>query len=81
MAKTKVKLNLAGFTELRNSPEMVAGLNEMIQGVAQRAGDGYAADVQTGRKRAIARAYTESFEAMRESAKDGGDKLLEALQS
>lgn len=81
MARTKVKLLYSGFDQLRKSPEMQGYLDELIQGVAQRAGDGYAADVMVGRKKVIANAYTDSFKARRECAKTSGNTLMEALQS
>ena len=81
MAKTKVKLNIAGFNALRSSAEMQAGLSQIAQGIAAKAGDGYASDVTQYPTRAVASAFTESSTAMRECAKSAGNPILEALQS
>lgn len=81
MAKTRVKLCYSGFNQLRKCPEMQSALDELIQGVAQRAGEGYSADVMVGRKKVIANAYTDSYKARLECAKTSGDPLMEALQS
>lgn len=81
MAKTRVKLSIRGFNQLRKSPEMVAGLQEIASGIAQRAGDGYGTDTKKFPSRTIASVYTATPEAMRACAKDGGGTLLRALQS
>ena len=81
MAKTKVKLNISGFNELRKCAEMQAGLSEIAQGIAGRAGDGYASDLTQYPSRVVASVYTESAEAMRECARSAGNPILEALQS
>lgn len=81
MAKTRVELNYSGFNELRKSPELEAGMLELAQDIAARAGDGYAADTFQGRTKCLASAFTDSFEARLECAKHSGDPLLEAMQS
>jgi len=81
MAKTKVVLEYSGFNALRKSPEITAGMYELAQGIAQRAGDGYAADTFEGRTKNMASAYTATPRAMASCAKHAGDPLLEAMQS
>lgn len=81
MAKTQVKLNYAGFNALRKDPSLTAGMYELARGIAERAGDGYAADTFEGRTKNLASAYTATPRAMRECAKRSGDPLLEAMQS
>lgn len=72
MNKVKVEANLAGYSELRNSPEIV----EMMQRIADTAlaqlGDGYTSEVQhyTGGSlpgKAIVKVYAESNAARREN--------------
>jgi len=81
MSKTRVELNIAGFNALRKSPEMTAGLQELAEGIAQRAGSGYGTEVKNFPSRAVASVYTEDPDAMRACARDGGGALLRALQS
>ena len=80
MAKTKVVLNYAGFNELRKDPALTAGMREIAQGIAERAGDGYEADSFEGRTKNLASAYTATPKAMRECARSAGNPLLEAMQ-
>lgn len=44
MANVKLKLNIAGLRELRNSKEMCAILSEEAGKIVQRAGDGFEAE-------------------------------------
>ena len=81
MSRTRVKLNIKGFNALRKSPEMVAGLQELADGIAGRAGNGYGTDMKYYGSRAVASVYTESYDAMRECSRTSGDPLLRALQS
>ncbi|MBP3797303.1 MAG: hypothetical protein J6I46_05945 [Ruminococcus sp.] len=76
MNKVKVEADLAGYSELRNSPEIV----EMMQRIADTAlaqlGDGYTSEVQhyTGSDelpgKAVVKVYAESASARRENYKD-----------
>lgn len=75
MSKVKVEANLAGYSELRNSPEIV----EMMQRIADTAltqlGDGYSSEVshyEGGRLpgKAVVKVYAESRAARRENYKD-----------
>lgn len=79
MAKTRVELNHAGFRALLSSPELSAGLGGIADGIAARAGDGYASDVYQTPGRAVASAYTATTEAMRHEHKH--NTLLKAMQS
>jgi hypothetical protein len=76
---TKVKLNLAGFRELRSCPELAAGLGEIASGIAARAGEGYSYDVRQMSTRVVASAYTDSTASMKEEFKN--NNLLKAMQS
>lgn len=76
---TKVKLNLAGFRELRKSPEMEAGLRDMARFIASGCGDGYFSDVYQAKTRAIASVYTGTSAAMKDNAKN--NTILKAMQS
>lgn len=67
----KVKLNIAGFNALRNSPEMVAALEAEARKTQARAGAGVGVAVHKKSSRAIANVYTESAEAMKSEAKHG----------
>jgi hypothetical protein len=78
MANTKVKLNLAGFRELRTSPEVVADLKRRGEAVAERAGDGYEVLVNSERaKRGGVTVIASSPKAKRREARD--HPLLQAL--
>lgn len=75
MNKVKVEADLAGYSELRNSPEIV----EMMQHIANTAlaqlGDGYGSEVShyeggTLPGKAIVKVYAESSAARRENYKD-----------
>ena len=76
MNKVKVEANLAGYSELRNSPEIV----EMMQRIADTAltqlGDGYSSEVQhyPGSdelpSKAVVKVYAESRAARKENYKD-----------
>ena len=76
---TKVKLNLAGFRELRSCPELSAELSSIASGIAARAGEGYSSDVRQMSTRLVASAYTDTAEAMKEEFKN--NNLLKAMQS
>ena len=50
---TRVELNYAGFNEYRKSAEMTALLKELADGIATRAGDGYASDKNNSLLKAV----------------------------
>lgn len=69
MGKTKIKLRLQGFEDVRRSPEAVALLSRLVQGAASAAGPGYVWHVSQapGRKtlgRAVGRVVTGDFESL-----------------
>lgn len=80
MARTRVKLNYAGFDKLRHDPALAAGLEEIAQDVAARAGEGYGYDVTSMESRVIASVFTETTDAKREAMASGGVELQRALQ-
>lgn len=59
----KFELNSAGVQELLKSPEMQAILQEEAKRKAEVAGEGYAAEVHMGKKRAYANIYPETQKA------------------
>lgn len=63
MSKIRVELNSAGIQELLKSPEMQAILQNEANKKVTAAGEGYAAQVHTGQKRAYANIYPETDEA------------------
>lgn len=71
MAKTKVKLNIAGFNELRKSGEVEALVSGEAEKIASAAGSGFAVGVHQKGSRVIANVYTETADAMRAEAKSG----------
>ena len=77
MARVRVKMLSAGAVALMNSAEMQAILLEHGQGVADRAGAGFVADVQPGRGRAHAMVKSTDYQSMRAQAKD--NVLLKAI--
>lgn len=77
MSRTRVELNIPGFTEFRKSPEMVSILHELAEDIASRAtasaserGARYASDSKEMSSRAIASVYTDNAAAMREELKN-----------
>lgn len=82
MSKVKVEANLAGYSELRNSPEIVS----MMQGIADKAlaqlGNGYTSEVQhfTGGAlpgKAVVKVCADSWAARRENCKN--DTIMKAV--
>ncbi len=62
---TRVKLNIAGFRALRNSPAVVAELERRAKAIAEAAGPGMETrPAETGGNRARVAVVTSSFEAM-----------------
>lgn len=69
MGKSKIKLRMAGFEEIRRGPEAVALLSRLVQGAADAAGPGYVARVDQppgGRTlgRAVGRVVTGDFDSI-----------------
>ena len=78
----KVKLNLAGFTQLRKSPEVVAAVKDEAEKICEAAknahdADGYAVSTWEGSTRTIATVQTADIHAMRSNLKY--NTLLKAL--
>lgn len=72
MAKTKILFRPGAFAELRTSGEVMAALNEIAQGIADRCGEGFEATpaVETGgRVRGRATVVTATPRAMVVQAK------------
>ena len=67
MAK-KLKLNLAGFRELRNHPKVIADLKDRADRVAAAAGDGFEARAGKGRNRGRASVRTDTAEARKKQS-------------
>ncbi len=78
MSKVKIELNRAGVRDLLQSTDMQSLLREHAEAIAGRAGEGYGADSVVLSTRAVASAYTETFEAMRDSMKN--NTLLKAVK-
>lgn len=77
MARVKIVLNDSGIREFLNSSHVQAMLLSRARGVAGRAGSGYIADVQAGKRRAHARVETQTGQAYRDNLAD--NTLLKAL--
>lgn len=75
---TKISVSYEGVGKLLKSREMQDGLRELAEGIARRAGSGYASDTKVMGTRVIASAYTEDEAAMRDSLEN--NTLLKAVQ-
>ncbi|TAP26860.1 hypothetical protein [Arthrobacter sp. S41] len=71
MAKTKVKLHIAAFNDLRNRSEVVDLVGSEAAKVAELAGPGFGLGVHQMGSRVIANVYTATADAMRLEAKEG----------
>ncbi len=78
MSKVRIELNSAGIREMLRSAEMQALMGEKAAEVAGRAGDGYASDTYLTGGRAVASAFAESSEAIRDNLDN--NTLLRSLQ-
>lgn len=78
MSKTKIELNSAAVRQLLKSSEMEAGIGALASGIASRAGEGYASDTRQMPTRVIASAYTDSTQAMEDSAEN--NTLLKVMK-
>lgn len=74
----KIELNRAGVRALLKSSEMQGLLLDHAEAIAGRAGDGYAAESAVLGTRAVASAYTENPDAMRDNLKN--NTLLKAVR-
>lgn len=83
MGKVKIKMNIAGITEIRNSKEVQDDLLERAERIKEKAetfGSGkYIADVQPGKKRAHAMVKTTDYRSMASNAKH--NSLLKSLDA
>lgn len=70
MARARVKLNLQGFRDLRNSPGVMADLEARAERLADACGDGYEPGSRQGRNRGRAGVVTATYRAMRDNAKN-----------
>lgn len=68
MPKVKVKLNLAGFRELRTHPKTRVMIERKAAAVARAAGPGFEVDMHGSDNRAGATVYPATQEAWRQSA-------------
>lgn len=83
MARTRIKLNRRGFTQLRNAPGVQADLKRRADRIADAAGEGFrSGTVREGTKGLDNRAHnvvvTETFNGRRRQAKH--NVLQSALQ-
>lgn len=80
----RYKPSSAGATELLNCPQMLTAIGDIVQGVASRAnamsnhGDGYVADVRTGKSRAHGMVMTTDFGSILDNS--AHNTLLKALE-
>lgn len=71
MAKVKIKLNRKAVREqLLKSPEMAAICKDYADAMAARCGEGYAADVHTGKNRVNASVYPATQAAAKDNLKN-----------
>lgn len=77
MNKTKFKLNSKGVQELLKSPQMQSILRARGEEIAAKAGAGYASDVHTFKKRAVAQVFPNSAEAAHDNYEH--NTLLKAM--
>ena len=75
MSKVKVEANFAGYSELRNSPEIVGMMQKIADTALAQLGDGYTSEVQhyTGGAlpgKAVVKVYAESTSARRANYRD-----------
>lgn len=77
MSKVKIVLNSAGIREMLRSEEMQEVLEAHAAAVAGRCGEGYSHDRHLTGGRAVASAYAETAEAIRDNLDN--NTLLRAL--
>lgn len=66
----RVSLNSSSIRAFLKSPVVAGEVEKYAKTTASRAGQGYESDVFVGRDRVMASAYTDTFEAMRDNAKN-----------
>ena len=71
MAKTKVKLHIAAFNDLRKRSEVEALVSSEAERIASAAGPGFSVGMHQKGSRIIANVYTETADAMRAESKHG----------
>lgn len=77
MSNVRIELNSEGIREMLLSSEMQAILSEHAAVIAERCGEGYASDTYLTGGRAVASAFTETEEAMRDNLEN--NTLLRSL--
>lgn len=77
MTKVTVEMNHDGMRELLKSAELESFLGQEAQRIAGRCGAGYAWDTKQMPSRVIASVYTDTYDAMKDSAEN--QTLLHAL--
>ena len=75
----RVKLNIAGFRQLRTAPDVVDDLERRAQAIAAAAGPGHKVSTEAGRTRAIGMVWTDTPEAM--LAEATGRSLTRAIDA
>lgn len=78
MAKIKFKLNRSGVSRLMKSTEMQQILEEKATSIRNRAGEGYKQDSYSGKTRANAMVYADSYKAKKDNLKN--NTLLKAVR-
>ena len=78
MGNVKYEMDYAGIGQLLKSDELCEGMQAIGDGIARKAGDGYAADTEVGKKRAHTFVRATTKEAYFDNLKN--NTLLKALQ-
>lgn len=78
MAKMKIELNRKGVSELMRSSEMQSILREQAEAIQGRCGDGYSTTTKTGKNRAYANVFPETWRAKNSNKKH--NTLLKAVR-
>lgn len=78
MSKVRIELNSAGIREMLRSAEMQAVLDEHAARIAERCGTGYSSDTHLTGGRAVASAFAETGEALRDNLEN--NTLLRSLK-
>lgn len=78
MAKIKFKLNRSGVSRLMKSTEMQQILEEKATSIRNRAGEGYKQDSYSGKTRANAMVYADSYKAKKDNSQN--NTLLKAVR-
>lgn len=71
MAKTRIKLNLAGFNELRKRAEVESIVTAEAEKISAIAGEGFASSTHQYGSRVVARVYPITAKGMAREAKHG----------